>query len=341
MNTGSLRFARATPVAFVLIGGTVLAARQPTPPATCEHRFTVDDIPRISGSTSTQPITTLAICHLFGWKHRWSFLFDADSPRMPWPEEIGDTFSTKLWPRVRHHQTHQSYVDLITGKTDLVLVAREPSSDERQLIATHGVVLESRPIALDALVFAVNDKNPISNLRLDDVREIYSGTRMMWKAVGGDADRPVVPLIRNRNSGSHELFLKLVMGDRAAVGDERPSIPTMQGLIDRVGSEPDDLGYSLLYYVEQMIGLARETRTDDRRLPSFRRLPPPPPIKLVAIDGVIPSKSSVADGSYRLREPVLSVMRRDAPANARRFRDWLVSAEGQKMIEESGYVAVP
>jgi ABC-type phosphate transport system substrate-binding protein len=312
----------------LVIAVAFLAAIAVRQPLSAQAGFTADGFPRVSGSTSTQPITILAVCRLFGWTYRWSPTFDTDSPREVWPD-IRDFRLTlwrlTLWPRIQHRQTHQSYVDLIEGKTDLILVARDISADERDLLDQRRVTLDARPVALDALVFIVHATNPVTNLQLENIRSIYTGTQFTWKQLGGEADRPVQPLLRNRNSGSQELFVKHVMGDRTLIATERKPLFTMNGVIDQVGRAPDDLGFSLFYYLQQMAGLAKE-------------LPPPPPIKVISVDGVMPSKSAIADGSYALREPVLVVIRRDASEMTRGLRDWMLSADGQKTIAESGYV---
>jgi ABC-type phosphate transport system substrate-binding protein len=307
----------------LVIAVAFLAAIAVRQPLSAQAGFTADGFPRVSGSTSTQPITILAVCRLFGWTYRWSPELDADSTRTVWPD-VND-FRLTLWPRIQHHQTHQSYVDLIEGKTDLILVARDISADERDLLDRRGGTLDARPVALDALVFIVHATNPVTNLQLENIRSIYTGTQFTWKQLGGEADRPVQPLLRNRNSGSQELFVKHVMGDRTLIATERKPLFTMNGVIDQVGRAPDDLGFSLFYYLQQMAGLAKE-------------LPPPPPIKVISVDGVMPSKSAIADGSYALREPVLVVIRRDASEMTRGLRDWMLSADGQKTIAESGYV---
>jgi phosphate transport system substrate-binding protein len=322
----------------LIIAVAFLAAIPAGQPLSTQARFTADGFPRVSGSTSTQPITILAVCRLFGWTHRWSQTLDADSPRLVWPDVITNDFHSTLWPRIQHHQTHQSYVDLIEGKADLILVARDISDDEQDLLDRRRLSLDARPVALDALVFVVHATNPVSNLQLEDIRSIYSGTRFTWKQLGGESDRPVQPLVRNRNSGSQELFVKHVMGDRTTIATERPPLLTMMGVIDQVGREPDDLGYSVFYYVQQMAGFARELESTAPPHIPFLRPPPPPPVKLISVDGVMPSQSAIADRSYTLREPVLVVIRRDASETTRRLRDWLLGADGQKAIAESGYV---
>ena len=178
------------PSRSLIIAGAIVAANAVPQPLPTQARFTVEGFPRVSGSTSTQPVTVIAVCRLFGWKYRWSQTIDADDPRTVWPDVITNDFQSIIWPRIQHRQTHQSYVDLIDGKTDLILVARDISADERKLLDSRHVTLDARPVALDALVFVAHASNPVTNLRLEDIRSIYSGTRFTWKQLGGTATPP-------------------------------------------------------------------------------------------------------------------------------------------------------
>lgn len=73
--------------------------------------------------------------------------------------------------------THQAYINLIEGRSDIGLLARTPSSDELELARTKSVGLEATPCALDAFVFLVNRANPVRNLTSQQIRDIYSGIR--------------------------------------------------------------------------------------------------------------------------------------------------------------------
>ncbi len=301
-------------------------------------QLTLDTLPRISGSTSTQPLTVILLCNLLGWEYEWHEEATGDSPRTASPvlgvEKARAGAMDAFWERARHSKTHESYVELIEGKADLILVAREPSSDELKLVAERRVMLDVQPLAWDALVFVVNKNNAIASLTTEQIREIYSGKPMTWESLGGKGTESIKPLARNENSGSHELFKKLVMGDRKIVAEKSDVIPTMMGMIDRVGNGPNDLGYSVFYYVQFMIGIG-ETK------PLARSIFPtttPPQVKTIGINGVTPDQRTIANGTYPLREPVYIVLRKDAPSTAIQLRNWLLSNDGQKVVAESGYV---
>ncbi len=301
-------------------------------------QLTLDTLPRISGSTSTQPLTVVMLCNLLGWEYAWHEEATGDSPRTASPvlsaEKARAGAMSTFWERAQHSKTHESYVELINGKADLILVAREPSSDELTLIKEKRVTLDIQPLAWDALVFVVNKNNPITGLTTEQIREIYSGKPMTWESLGGKSTESVKPLARNENSGSHELFKKHVMGDRKIVAEKSDVILTMMGMIDRVGNGPNDLGYSVFYYVQFMVGIG-ETK------PLARSIFPtatPAQIKTIGINGVAPDQRTIANGTYPLREPVYIVLRKDASPAAVQLRDWLLSNEGQKSVAESGYV---
>jgi len=224
--------------------------------------------------------------------------------------------------RIVHNGTHEAYVSLLQGYTDLILVARKPSPDERWIASTERIPLDVQPVALDAFVFLLHQENSLEGLTLDQLRAIYAGQILNWQEVGG-ADARINAYQRNPNSGSQELMLDLVMQ-----GTEMASAPpemigtAMTGPYNQMHSDPNGIAYSIYYYKEHMAPKAN--------------------VKLAAVNGVAPTPDHIADLSYPLTAPVYVVVRGDLPAGsaARYLRDWLLSAEGQAVVNESGYVSV-
>ena len=97
--------------------------------------------------------------------------------------------------------THGAYTNLIEGKCDVIIASRDISRNEKAAAESLGVELETAPLAIDALVFIVNPKNPVKNLTADQIRKIYTGEITNWKEVGG-VDHAITPYIRNADSGS-------------------------------------------------------------------------------------------------------------------------------------------
>jgi phosphate transport system substrate-binding protein len=230
--------------------------------------------------------------------------------------------------------THEAYVNLINGKIDLNINARGPSESESKLAQEKNVKIGLKPIAKDALVFLVHKDNPIRNLSLDHVRAIYreeirtwkqAGVEAAWAMEGSDKAREIVPVRRERDSGSRELFDKLVValpdlesGSRSSIRDYYAD--SMGGPYARITQEPRTLAYSVYYY-EHFMALSPFTRT-------------------VAIDGVEPNAETIASGKYPLTTPVYAAYRASDPPDSpgMKLLAWLLSEEGQRVVKESGYV---
>ena len=220
------------------------------------------------------------------------------------------------------HGTDKAYVKLIEGNTDLILVARVPSPDELQLMKQGSVELDHRPVALDAFIFLVNEKNPVTNLTLAQIRDIYCGIITNWRQVGG-IDAKITPYQRTRNSGSQELMRSLVMKDRKMI--HAPELLTgtlMHSPFLAIGDDVHGIGYSVYFYGEYMAPLS--------------------PVKSCAVNGVLPTSVNIRNRKYPLVTEVFVVVRRDLPPDheALRLRDWLLTPEGQSVVEESGYVPI-
>jgi len=289
------------------------------------------DFPRVDGSTSAWPLLRLVMCQVYGvscfwmntpWGAEREIMFFSDGGA---ETSEGQTRISEFFPS----GTHDAYVNLITGDTDLIIVAREPSQDEIDAADEAGIELDVQPVALDAFVFLLNVANPLDGLTLDEIRAIYTGEITQWTELGVEdllsAEEPANPIhafIRDANSGSQELMVGLVMGDRPMIDAPDMMVLTMMGLISEVDWDPLGIGYSVYYYTCVMA--------------------PGENLKLAAIEGVAPTSETIAAGSYPLTAEVYMVLRADMPDDspAARLRDWLLSETGQGVVASSGYVPI-
>ena len=225
--------------------------------------------------------------------------------------------------------THDAFVHLIDGSTDLVINVRGPSESERKLAADKGVRIEVTPIAKDAVVFIVNKNNPVQSLTADQIRGIYRHEIKRWPHLGWETTEELTPYVRERDSGSRELFDRHVMKapptpDADATHErDRPRrlySYSMAGPFNQVSTDDGGIGYSVWYYAHFM-ALSPYART-------------------LAVDGVEPTAETITSGAYPFVVPVVAACRADAPADgaARKMLDWLLSDEGQAIVRESGYV---
>jgi phosphate transport system substrate-binding protein len=305
-----------------------------------ELGVTIDDYPKVDGSTSTQPLQMILACKVFGVQTIWSHS-ESDDTRTLWPNwytlyvewpgaarEDPHQVQTRLLYEylgslVQPHGTSEAYTNLIKKRADLILVARAPSGDESKRAVAQGVRLDARPVALDAFIFLLNGKNPVASLTIDQLRDIYSGRIVNWRDLGGP-DARIRPYQRPRNSGSQELMKRFVMRGRPMI--EGPDL-----LLETLMSSPylalekdvHGIGYSVYYYHEFMA--------------------PPNDVKACAVAGVLPTSETIRSRGYPFLSEVYVVVRADLPPEhpARRLRDWLLGPQGQEAVEESGYVAMP
>ncbi|MFC2042689.1 PstS family phosphate ABC transporter substrate-binding protein [Chloroflexota bacterium] len=276
--------------------------------------LTVDNYPLIDGSTSTAPLGALLACQIMDVPCSWIDTFDGSRYMMPDLTDFHGDF-----PSLGHQGTHSSYVNLINGEADLILVARLPSNDELELASQSGINLVPRPVALDAFVFIVNKNNPVDNVSFSDLQRIYTGKLTNWKELGGE-DVEIHPYQRNEQSGSQQLMNSLVMKGLNMIDAPKMVLPKMSAPFYAVSDDLLGIGYSVFYYEQNMA--------------------PNENVKLVAVDGIQPNQNSIQSLQYPFTSEVYVVVREDlSPTNPTfSLRDWLLSPEGQGLIEQSGYV---
>lgn len=262
-------------------------------------QFTRANLPRLDGSTSTAPLAQAMCAVLLG-------------------EDIDHTADL-----VDFSRTTQSFRNLMDGQADLVLAA-EPAPEVLAELEAGGRWLIT-PFAKDALVFVVNQNNPVDGLTADQVQKIYTGEITNWSEVGGE-DLDIVPFQRNQGAGSQTMFKKLVMDGLEPM---QPPLTwtssSMEGLLNAVREYDNSaaaLGYTVYYYANDM-EMARG-------------------LKVLAIDGVTPSAQAIRAGEYPFLNPYFVSIDKDAPQDSptRILYDWVLGPDGQKLAALEGYVPV-
>lgn len=231
--------------------------------------------------------------------------------------------STELYDGVfEYNNTVGGYEKLAERKTD-VFFGAYPSKEQMAYAEECGTTFEFTRIGSEAFVFFVHKDNPVSSLTAEQIRGIYAGEITNWKEVGGN-DEPIVAFQRNEGSGSQSMLLRF-MGDTPLMDPPTSQVSGfMGGIIEEVAdyrSSSGSIGFSFRFYVE---GIIRH-----------------PDIKLVAIDGVAPTVENIKNGTYPVVAPVYAVTwaGNDNP-NVKKLLDWILSEEGQYIIEETGYVGL-
>ncbi|MBL8063552.1 MAG: phosphate ABC transporter substrate-binding protein, partial [Anaerolineales bacterium] len=144
---------------------------------------------------------------------------------------------------------------LINNTVDLANASRKIKEEEITEAQSKGVEPLEHIIARDAIAVIVNQENPVSKLTLQQISDIYSGEITNWSEVGGE-DRPIVKLSRETNSGTHVYFLETVLRlgnseDKTLFSTDTLLLPSSEGIISEVRSNPNAIGYDGLGYVPE------------------------------------------------------------------------------------------
>ena len=297
-------------------------------PALAGMRLTVETYPKVDGSPSTHVLNLLMAAKALGVAHEWAEAskWNAYSRTLriegvkrdePSPADAARRFVRN---ELQNTGTDQAYRKLLAGEADLILVTRGPIAGELKTARDRGIELDAQVVGLDALAFAVNQTNPVSNLRLGHVREVYDGAISNWREVGGN-DEPIVALRREPNSISEEMMRGLVMRGRTMPPVTREMLADSTiGPVGKLAKETGGLAYSAYPYV--------------------RHRPDGVGWKLLAVDGVMPTPQTLRGRNYPLVSEIYIVTKKTAgiPTAAQKLRAWLLSDEGQRVVEEAGFV---
>ena len=230
---------------------------------------------------------------------------------------------TELYDDVfEYNNTVGGYEALAEKKTD-IFIGAAPSKEQIDYAEEKGTVFEYIQIGSEAFVFFVHKDNPIDSLTVEQIRGIYSGAITNWSQVGGE-DEKIVPFQRPENSGSQSMLIRF-MGDTPIIEpDTETTVGGMGGIIEKVAdykNKSTSIGFSFRFYVEGMI------RNPD--------------IKMIAIEGVAPTVENIQNDTYPVIAPVYAVTYEGNPkASVKQLLDWILSEEGQYIINETGYVGL-
>ncbi|MBE6552684.1 MAG: phosphate ABC transporter substrate-binding protein, PhoT family [Ruminococcaceae bacterium] len=207
---------------------------------------------------------------------------------------------------MQYKNTVRGYKAIVDGDTDILFCAA-PSQDQKRYASDMGVELVYVPVGLEGFVFFVNKNNPVDSLTTEQIRKIYSCEYKNWSQVGG-ANRIINPVTRLEGSGSQTAF-ESFMGEEK-IG--RKSIFAITGA---------SIGFSFRYYMD---GIVENSN-----------------VKMLSLNGVYPNAENIQNRSYPIVAQFYAVYRADNDnKNIPVLIEWLLSEEGQTIIEKTGYVRI-
>ena len=217
--------------------------------------------------------------------------------------------------------TPNAYTNLFEGKVDMIFAAA-PSQAQLNRAESLGLDLKLTPIGREAFVFFVNKKNNVDALSSDQLKGIYSGEITNWSEVGG-GDDDIRAFQRPEDSGSQSA-LQSFMGDTLIMDAPTEDVASgMGGIISEVSQYKNfrnAIGYTFRFYSTEMVQNNK--------------------IKLLEIDGIAPTKENIRNNSYPIASEFYIVTAGSENPNLEKLIDWILSPEGQELVEKAGYVPV-
>ena len=274
-----------------------------------------DNYPVVDGATSFVPIYSAVVNEIY---------------------QVSD--KNELLKYMTCSRTAGAYDRLIRGKADLIFVL-QPSDGHLEAAKDAGVELQLTPIAKEAFVFFVDRRNPVSNLSLEQIQDIYLKKITNWRQVGGD-DKKILPFQRPENSGSQTAMLKEVMrGKKLPPPLQSEYLSSMGDMVRGVATfrdQEESIGYSFRFYAQVMV---RHGPPGDRAF-RFQVASDAEPVKLLSVNGVAPTAENIRNGSYPFTQDVFAATAGTTNPHVPKLIEWLLSPQGQELIEKTGYIGV-
>lgn len=196
------------------------------------------------------------------------------------------------------------------GTSDIGMASREIKESELAEFPKLNVVV----IARDGIAIVANADVTVSDLTVEQVRDIFSGKITNWKDLGGE-DQNIIVVSREEGSGTRGAFEEMVMGKDALMTANAILLPSNGSIRTTVSTTPYSIGYMSFGYLDDTV-------------------------KAVKIGGVVPTEPNAADGTYPIVRPLNMLTNREPAGAVKAFLDFILSDAGQKLVVEDGYIPV-
>jgi phosphate transport system substrate-binding protein len=212
---------------------------------------------------------------------------------------------------------------LTTGDTDICEASREIKAEEMEQANKNGVTPVEHVIAFDGIAIIVNKKNPLKEITLKQIADLFTGKTANWKDAGG-ANGSVVLLSREATSGTHVFLKEHVMqrfDKKAEYAKAARFLPSNQAIHDEVEQNVNAIGYIGLGYVDDKIKVLPVALEDGKPF-------------------VTPSVDTIKDKSYPVSRPLYWYTNGEPTGNVASLLEFALGDAGQKIVADQGFVPV-
>jgi phosphate transport system substrate-binding protein len=207
---------------------------------------------------------------------------------------------------------------MINGMTNLCMASRKVKDKERKQASASDITFNEVIVARDGIAVVVHPDNPVSELTMDQLRQIFNGTLKNWNQVGGP-DQPLQVLSRESNSGTFVFFNEQVL-KKDDFSREARLMPSSAAIVQSASEDKWSIGYTGLGYTEGAAVKVIQVKAD------------------ASSPAVNPSIPTVRDGSYPIARPLHIYTNGEATGLAKAFVEFTLSDAGQKIVKDTGYI---
>lgn len=202
---------------------------------------------------------------------------------------------------------------LLDGTCDIADASRAIKTKEIEQALSNGIDPVAHIVAMDGIAVVVHPSNPLSELTLAQIQDIYTGKVSDWSQVGGNAGKIVI-ISRDTSSGTFEAFNELAL-NKAKVVPSALMQASNQAVAQTVARTPGAIGYVGLGYLSS-------------------------DIKAVLVEGVECAESTVLSGKYPISRPLFMYTNGKPQGMVKQYLDYVRGAEGQALVEGAGFVGL-
>lgn len=207
---------------------------------------------------------------------------------------------------------------LINGATDIANASRQMKPTEKdklkQRYNTLGVEVKC---AKDGITIYLNSASKVKELTINQLGKIFRGEITNWKEVGGD-DQSIKLYGRENSSGTYVFFQEnVVKGDYAS---SCQTLPGTAAVVNAVKKDTYGIGYGGAAFAEG-ISICKVKKDDNS--PAFA-----------------PTAETIKTGEYPITRYLYMYLRNRPTGETKKYIDWILSAEGQKLVVDMGYFPV-
>lgn len=206
---------------------------------------------------------------------------------------------------------------LVDNTTDIAMSSRKIKMDEKMKLQDAGRAYKETIIAYDALSVIVNPNNKVAQLTREQLEGIYTGKIKNWKEVGGD-DLQIVVYSRESSSGTYEFFKDHVLNKKNYASSVL-SMPATGAIVQSVSQTKGAIGYIGLAYMDKAVKALKVSYDNGKTY-------------------IAPSMATAKDRTYPIVRPLFYYYLTTVEKTVKPFVDYVLSAEGQKIVEQVGYV---